>query len=40
MLLSLATNDGSYATTGTFKEFWSKWKEQFSSKKAEENYLF
>lgn len=38
MLLSIATNDGSYATTGTSKEFWSKWKEQFSSKKAEETY--
>lgn len=38
MLLSIATNDGSYATTGTSKEFWSKWKEQFNSKKEETNY--
>lgn len=38
LLLSLATNEGSYATTGTSKEFWAKWKEQFSNKKAEANY--
>jgi type I restriction enzyme R subunit len=38
LLLSLATNDGSYATTGTSKEFWAKWKEQFTNKKAEEDY--
>ncbi|MFK8058388.1 MAG: type I restriction endonuclease subunit R, partial [Saprospiraceae bacterium] len=38
LLLSLATNAGSYATTGTSKEFWSKWKEQFRNKTAEEEY--
>ncbi|MFC0875295.1 type I restriction endonuclease subunit R [Saccharicrinis sp. FJH2] len=38
LVLSLATNDASYATTGTSKEFWSKWKELFSSKTAEANY--
>ncbi|MBF8151310.1 type I restriction endonuclease subunit R [Winogradskyella sp. F6397] len=38
LLLSIATNDGSYATTGTSKEFWAKWKEQFASKQAEINY--
>ena len=38
LLLSIATNDGSYATTGTNKEFWSKWKEQFPSKAAETSY--
>lgn len=39
MLLSIATNDGSYATTGTSKEFWAKWKEQFISKTAESKYF-
>lgn len=38
LLLSIATNDGSYATTGTSKEFWAKWKEQFANKQAESNY--
>ena len=38
LLLSLATNDGSYATTGTSKEFWAKWKEQFQNKEAEKIY--
>ena len=38
LLLSIATNDGSYATTGTSKEFWAKWKEQFATKQAESNY--
>lgn len=38
LLLSIASNEGSYATTGTSKEFWSKWKEQFSSKEAESTY--
>ncbi|WP_430408703.1 type I restriction endonuclease subunit R [Kordia sp.] len=37
LLLSIATNEGSYATTGTSLEFWSKWKEQYTSAKAEEN---
>lgn len=38
LLLSIATNDGSYATTGTSKEFWAKWKEQFANKQAESKY--
>jgi type I restriction enzyme R subunit len=38
LLLSIATNDGSYATTGTSKEFWSKWKELFLSQQEETNY--
>lgn len=38
LLLSIATNDGSYATTGTSKEFWAKWKEQFLSRDAETIY--
>ncbi|TKG95187.1 type I restriction endonuclease subunit R [Puteibacter caeruleilacunae] len=38
LLLSIATNDGSYATTGTSKEFWAKWKELFRSKDAERTY--
>jgi len=38
LLLSLATNDASYATTGTSKEFWSKWKEIFPDKNSETNY--
>ncbi|MCB9324009.1 MAG: type I restriction endonuclease subunit R [Lewinellaceae bacterium] len=38
LLLSLASNDGSYATTGTSKEYWSKWKEQFINREAETSY--
>ncbi|UKM65478.1 HsdR family type I site-specific deoxyribonuclease [Flavobacteriaceae bacterium GSB9] len=38
LLLSIATNDGSYATTGTSKEFWAKWKEQFSTSDSEKEY--
>jgi type I restriction enzyme R subunit len=38
LLLSLATNEASYATTGTPKEFWAKWKEQFPSKATETKY--
>lgn len=38
LLMSLALNDGSYATTGTSKEFWSKWKEQFINREAETEY--
>jgi len=29
ILISIASNAGKYGTTGTRKEFWSKWKEQF-----------
>lgn len=38
LLLSIATNDAAYATTGTSKEFWSKWKEQFPTKNNETDY--
>jgi len=38
LLLSVAANSGKYATTGTSKEFWSKWKEQHLSRKAESDY--
>jgi type I restriction enzyme R subunit len=38
LLISIATNDASYATTGTSKEFWTKWKELFPSKLSETNY--
>ena len=38
LLISIAVNDGSYATTGTSKEFWAKWKEQFSKSSAEKKY--
>ncbi|MCG8900752.1 type I restriction endonuclease subunit R [Tenacibaculum finnmarkense] len=38
ILMSIATNDGSYATTGTSKEFWAKWKEQFTSSETEKAY--
>ncbi len=38
LLMSIATDDGSYATTGTSKEFWSKWKEQFLTQEAETTY--
>ena len=38
VLLSIAVNDGSYATTGTSKEFWSKWKEQFSNGDSKKQY--
>ncbi len=38
LLLSIAVNEASYATTGTNKEFWSKWREQFRNKALESNY--
>lgn len=38
LLLSIATNDVAYATTGTSKEFWAKWKEQFPAKTNETNF--
>ena len=39
LLISIAANDGKYATTGTSKEFWSKWKEQFPNSQSETDYL-
>ena len=38
LLISVAENDGKYATTGTSKEFWSKWKEQFQNSTSESDY--
>ncbi|GJM35115.1 MAG: DEAD/DEAH box helicase [Saprospiraceae bacterium] len=38
LLLSLATNVASYATTATKPKFWSKWKEKFESDQAEALY--
>ncbi|MDC6350469.1 HsdR family type I site-specific deoxyribonuclease [Zeaxanthinibacter sp. PT1] len=40
LLLSIATNDGSYGTTGTSKEFWAKWKEQFRNETEEEDFSY
>lgn len=39
LLLSIAGNSGSYATTGTKKEFWSVWKEQFVNPSKQKNYI-
>lgn len=36
-LLSIATNEASYATNGTKEKFWAAWNEKFSNQ-AEENY--
>lgn len=38
LLLSLASNDGRYGTTGTPKQFWSKWKELFPRSTSEAKY--
>lgn len=38
LLLSIATNVASYATTATQPKFWSKWTEKFDSQEAEEQY--
>ncbi|MFD2863582.1 type I restriction endonuclease subunit R [Mucilaginibacter antarcticus] len=38
IVISTAVNEARYATTGTKKEFWSVWKEQFRNKEQEENY--
>lgn len=38
LLISVAANDGKYGTTGTSKEFWSKWKEQFPNSQSETDY--
>ncbi|MEP0938199.1 MAG: HsdR family type I site-specific deoxyribonuclease [Ekhidna sp.] len=39
VVMSLATNDAKYATTGTSKEFWSFWKELFRAKAEETKWL-
>ena len=38
ILLSMATNDASYATTATKEKFWSKWEEQFESLAMEQQF--
>ena len=38
LLLSVASNDGRYGTTGTPKQFWSKWKELFPRSTSELKY--
>lgn len=38
LLLSLAGNAATYATTGTSKEYWAKWREQFQLEKEAKNY--
>ena len=38
LVLGLAVNEAMYATTGTSKEFWSVWREQFRHKEEEEGY--
>lgn len=38
ILISLAVNDGRYATTGSGKEFWGVWREQHESTSEEERY--
>ena len=38
IVLGLAVNEARYATTGTAKEFWSVWKDQFRNAADEEQY--
>jgi type I restriction enzyme R subunit len=38
LLMSMATNVASYATTATQPKFWSKWTEKFESQQAEEQH--
>ncbi len=38
LLISVAGNEGKYGTTGTSKEFWSKWKEQFQNSASASDY--
>lgn len=38
LLLALSTNEAKYATTGTSKEFWATWKEQFENNSEEVNF--
>lgn len=37
-LLSIATNEASYATNGTKEKFWAAWNEKFDSQAAENHY--
>ena len=38
IVMSIAVNDACFATTGTAKEFWSKWQVKFSSKNEGQIY--
>ncbi len=38
LVMAVNTQDASYATTATPEKFWSKWKEQFTSPKEEQEY--
>ncbi len=38
VLMSLAVNDASYATTATREKFWSKWKEQFDTEPEKQQF--
>ena len=38
LLLSISTNEASYATNGTAEKFWATWQEKFNSKNEEEEY--
>jgi len=38
LLLSLSENEAKYATTGTSKEFWANWKEQFRNETERSEY--
>jgi type I site-specific deoxyribonuclease, HsdR family len=38
LLLSLASQEASYATNGTPEKFWAKWREKFDSDKEEKDY--
>ena len=38
ILISISSNEGKYGTTGTSKEFWSKWKEQFANSQSQSDH--
>ncbi len=38
LVLSIAVNNGSYATTGTKEKFWAQWRESFKNKKEENRF--
>lgn len=39
VVMALASHEGKYATTGTPKEFWSTWKEMFSTEKEKKSWI-
>lgn len=39
LILSLATQEASYATNGTKEKFWSKWQEKFDAESEEKEYI-